>query len=97
MGEIRPGDSSQLLTIQELSSRSKLSVRTLRRLKDGGRLAFYQPGGKGGVLLFPADAIERASPSAECDDIVLALPAQNSSENLSGPQPAWKRTLPKEK
>src|SRR5687768_6450886 len=49
-----------LQTIHELSRHSRLSVSTLHRLKKAGRLTYFQPAGKGGRLLFPADAIERA-------------------------------------
>ena len=83
-------DGAPLLTIEELSRRSRLSIATLHRLKKAGRIAFFQPAGKGGRVLFPADAIERTgdlrSPAAETghDD-------NSGDQCLSGPRPAWMR------
>jgi hypothetical protein len=51
--------SPQMLTVQEPSANSRLSVATIHRLKGQGKIPFYQPAGKGGRLLFPADAIRR--------------------------------------
>jgi hypothetical protein len=79
-----------LLTIDELSRHSRLSITTLHRLKKAGRLPYFQPAGKGGRLLFPVDAIERANNAAG----ELAGECQNSDrgdQRLSGPRPAWMR------
>ena len=73
----------QLLTIQELSAISRLSVTQLRRLARAGRIPFYQPGGTGGRLLFPPDAIERQfSPSSASD---------GDPQHLPGRRPQWKQ------
>ena len=75
------------LTIDELSRRSGLSTSTLHRLKNAGKIPFFQPAGKRGRLLFPADAIEQ---SARCvstlDD---EADGTDSPKRLSGPQPKW--------
>ena len=49
------------LTISELSAQSRLSVSQLRRLAKAGRIPFLQPGGPGGKLLFPPDALLKAN------------------------------------
>ena len=51
-------DNAQLVTIEELSEHSRLSIATIHRLKRAGKIPFFQPSGKGGRLLFPANAIE---------------------------------------
>jgi hypothetical protein len=65
-------------TIFELSQTSGLSS-TIRRLKDDNRIPYLQPGGKGGKLLFPPDAIERTSPASDAGD--------TSSGRISGKRP----------
>jgi hypothetical protein len=77
----------QYVTVAELSRRSRLSVATLHRLKDAGKIPFYQPGGKGSRLLFPADAIERAADAAQREQPTAAN--ENESQHLNGPCPAW--------
>lgn len=80
---------TQLLTIQELSARCRLSTSTLHRLKDQGKIPFYQPAGKRGRLLFPLDAIERAAGVGN-----QPAPASSPADDhprLSGPPPAWMR------
>lgn len=79
------------LDINELSTRTGLSPATLHRLKDRGRIPYYQPSGKGGRLLFPPDAIERISATHEQS-------RSDSSEtgprkHLSGRCPAWMQTI----
>ena len=81
-------DQPQFLTIEELATKSRLSVSTLQRLKDAGKIQYYQPAGKGGRLLFPADAIERAAQR------ISGLQADSRDEKvqrLPGPRPAWTR------
>jgi hypothetical protein len=81
-----PGENSQLLTIEELSRKSRLSIATIHRLRRAGKIPFFQPAGKGGVLRFPADAIEQAG----CSTAVPPPPATVSeivSQRLSGPAP----------
>jgi len=79
-----------LLTIEELSRHSRLSVATLHRLKRAGRIPYFQPAGKGGRLLFPVDAIERAGNAV--DEATGAVTNQvTDGQRLSGPCPAWMR------
>ncbi len=86
------GANAQLLTITELSAKSRLSLATIHRLKDQGKIPFYQPAGKRGRLLFPADAIERAAAAGS-----QTTPAEShalSPPHLSGPAPGWMRPTP---
>jgi hypothetical protein len=88
MVEKRPDASPQLLTVSEFRAESRLSVATIHRLKNQGKIPFYQPAGKRGRVLFPADAIERAaSAAAKPSAPVLSAPLTRS--HLSGPPPAW--------
>lgn len=81
-------DAQPLVTIEELSRHSRLSVSTIHRLKRAGRIPYYQPAGEGGRLLFPPDAIERAGSSK--DQIPAAGSDQGGGDQrLSGPRPAW--------
>lgn len=77
---------SSYLTIHELSAKTKFSVSQLRRLARQGRIPCFQPGGKGGKLLFPPDAIEQYladDPHLDGDS------APKSTKPLSGRLPAW--------
>jgi len=76
------------LDIEKLSARSGLSLATLHRLKRAGKIPFFQPAGKGGRILFPPDAIERAGRSAT-DVPPKVEPAVNSRQHLSGRMPEW--------
>jgi len=75
----------QLLTVEVLSAASRLSVSTIHRLKRQGRIPFVQPAGKGGRVLFPADAIARGAVSTH----VERLACDPSRGQLSGPRTAW--------
>ena len=82
-------DKSRLVDIQELRAYSGLSIATIHRLKDKGRIPFFQPAGKGGKLLFPLDAIERAATAINSDGPADAPTGGLSSGQLSGPRPNW--------
>ena len=72
------------LSINELSVKSSYSVSQLRRLARQGRIPCFQPGGKGGKLLFPPDAIEQClanDPDANA--------THKYTKPLSGRLPAW--------
>ena len=90
--------AAKLLTIQELSINSRLSIATLHRLKRQGKLPFLQPAGKGGRLLFPPDAIERCAAADFSEQITLFTPAAKPPRQLSGPRPGWMQSTnsPKE-
>jgi excisionase family DNA binding protein len=81
-------NDSRYLTIEELSQRSRLSVSTLHRLKKSGKIPYVQPAGKGGRLLFPADALERVALATASFGPEPPVEAQ-SPKRLSGPLPAW--------
>jgi len=79
----RPG--KYYLTIQEMSLRSGLSVSTLHRYVDAGKITAFQPGGPGSRLLFPPNALEQAAflPRSTGDRSVP------KSRPLPGRQPNW--------
>jgi len=79
-----------LLTIEELSRHARLSPSTIHRLKNAGLIPFYQPSGKGGRLLFPADAIERTA-TAIAEAAGRGSNQTDRHQRLSGPRPAWMR------
>ena len=93
MVDERPDVSPQLLTVQELIAKSRLSVATIHRLKKQGKIPYFQPAGKGGRLLFPADAIERAASEAAKPSVPVSSPDANRP-HLSGPPPTWMRSTP---
>lgn len=88
------------LTKRELVERSGLSASTIQRYKDGQRIPYHQPGGKGARLLFPSDAIEAAVAQARQDGLEAIGDAAgprllDSSSTpavrpkLPGPRPRW--------
>ena len=81
-------DAQLPLTIKELSQRSRRSVSTLNRLKKAGLIPYFQPGGKGTLVTFPPDAIERAC-AATASGLSVQSPGDTSHPKLSGPQPKW--------
>lgn len=85
-------ENKKLLGIKELSQQYGLSVSTIRRLKDAGKIPFFQPAGKCGRLLFPADAIERAAQSLGSQTI--ATSDADRPTRLSGRAPKWMQSPP---
>jgi hypothetical protein len=81
-----PSSGNGYLNIRELSSKTGFSVTQLRRLARQGRIPCFQPGGKGGKLLFPPDAIEQCLTDAPDPD---SDAARKDTEPLSGRLPAW--------
>lgn len=71
------------LSIQQLSKRTGFSVTQLRRLAKSGRIPCHQPGGKGGKLFFPPDAIEGVGKPVEFHE------ASPTGKKLSGRAPKW--------
>jgi hypothetical protein len=88
----KPDRNRRYLNIEELSTQTGLSTATIHRLKTQGKIPFYQPAGKRGRLLFPVDAIERATEACNQPSSVSA-PAEDHP-HLSGPPPAWMRPTP---
>ncbi|MEI8372318.1 MAG: helix-turn-helix domain-containing protein [Planctomycetota bacterium] len=81
-------ENSQLLTLKEFSDISKLSPATIHRLKQQGKIPYFQPSGPRGKLLFPADAVEQAANAVSNN----SFPASSGTEkkaHLSGPCPIW--------
>ena len=87
-------ENKKLLGIKELSQRYGLSISTIRRLKDAGKIPFLQPAGKCGRLLFPADAIEQAARASEPPGAPIADAERPT--RLSGRQPKWTQSPPKQ-
>lgn len=85
--------SPQLLTLKEFSKASRLSPATLHRLVKAGKLPCHQPGGKGGKLLFPINAIDLAATPSTTVPNVSDVDRQVGGERLSGPLPKWERDL----
>jgi len=77
---------SRLLTIAEVSAQSGYSVVQLRRWVRAGLISCFQPGGKGGKLLFPPDAFERALTGAGSTQLV-----NDAANAKSGPKPKWRK------
>ncbi|MCA8999614.1 MAG: hypothetical protein KDA80_21645 [Planctomycetaceae bacterium] len=76
-------DAHELLTIQECSEYSWLSVPQLRRLVKERRIPYLQPGGPGGKLLFRRDALFEANQA-------VRTPQSTSPElPTSGRKPKW--------
>lgn len=85
-------EDKKLLGIEELSQRTGLSASTIHRLKNAGRIPFFQPAGKGGRLLFPADAIEQAAQASEPRTAAIAI--GDRPTRLSGRPPKWTQSPP---
>jgi excisionase family DNA binding protein len=77
------------LTIDQLHHRSGISKPTLYRWVDRNVIPFYQPGGKGGKLLFPPNAIELATRDRLANG--HAEPVAPKKTKLSGPRPKWEQ------
>jgi len=82
-------NGGQLLTIQKLSEKCRLSISTIHRLKRQGKIPCFQPAGKGGRLLFPPDVVERAVDSVSSTTQTSSQTADETARCLSGPRPAW--------
>jgi hypothetical protein len=54
----QPSDNPRYLDIRQLSAMSRFSVTQIRRFVRAGKIPYFQPGGPGGKLLFPPDALE---------------------------------------
>ena len=80
------GAGPSLVRIDEFSRRKGVPIPTLRRWVRDGRIIYYQPGGKGGVLYFPLDAIERGAAASDSADQV------DTTEPLPGRRPLWMDT-----
>lgn len=78
------------LDITQFIARTGLSEATIHRLKRAGKIPFFQPTGKGGKLLFPLDAIERAGTEIETAP-ALSL-ANEAPKRLSGPSAKWRES-----
>ena len=81
--------AEKYLDIKQLSRQTGLSVSTVHRLKNAGKIPYFQPAGKCGKLLFPPDAIERAAQAAA--PVSVKTIAAEPSARLAGRPPQWMR------
>jgi hypothetical protein len=84
--------SPRFVDIKELSQQSGLSVSSITRLKNAGRIPFFQPGGKRSRVVFPIDAIEAAT-SPATPPLPETKPPRPSPDRRKGPTPQWKKRL----
>ena len=80
--------AKQYLNISELSARSGLSVSTIRRLVDNGKIEVFQPGGPRTKLLFRPGALEITPRAGDAPDSNAATSGPNRPQ-LSGRRPGW--------
>lgn len=90
---VRATEDPRYVDIRELSALTRLSVSTIHRLKNKGWIPFYQPSGKGGKLLFPPDAIERAARCKGGQPSTSPDVADEPPRRLSGPTPGWMQVM----
>jgi excisionase family DNA binding protein len=81
----------QLLTLKEFCGVTRLSPATIHRLIKAGKLPCYQPGGKGGKLLFAMNAIDLVASPVSASS-ALSADRNAGSQRLSGPTPKWQVT-----
>lgn len=91
------------ITASELARAYQVAVSTIWRLKRTGRIPFFQPGGKRGIVRFPPNAFEFGYAKAGRDESVLAASEPNvtaddsepgeQSNHLSGPRPQWMKQV----
>ena len=84
-----PSVERDCLSARELSDRTGVSLPTIWRLKSAGKIPFFQPGGKGTVVRFPADAFEQGA-AQSC----APSSHERNQDRLSGPRPAWMAAEP---
>lgn len=73
------------LTIAEFVQQVPYSESQIRRFVDQGKIPSLQPGGKGGKILIPQDALHELLRSNNS----VASPS-TLSKKLSGRKPGWK-------
>jgi hypothetical protein len=94
-------DIRDYLTAAELAAGAGISIATVWRLKLGGKIPFYQPGGGRHFVRFPPNAIEQLKTDGATDNNHSqqlndeqskgARPAEESlvRNHLSGTPPKW--------
>ena len=90
-------ESKVYLTAADLSVRTGVSLSTIHRLKDRGKIPYFQPAGKGGRVLFPRDAIERARDSSQESAPPPYGHSGGFNGRLAGPRPAWMQPMTSKK
>lgn len=82
-----PQDNTSYLDVDQLAAYTGLSTATIWRLKKAGKIPFFQPAGKNGRVVFPANAIELVEQSERSSPQGSAK--ENEAERLPGPRPQW--------
>jgi excisionase family DNA binding protein len=86
---VRAGDR-RFLSPGEFSALSGLSLATVHRYLKSGRLPYWQPRGRRGRILIPADALQTLAKDSLQPDPDPTMPAPCMDTNrLSGPRPRW--------
>jgi excisionase family DNA binding protein len=83
------------LSYEEVSAQTGLSLSTLRRRVQEGKLPFIQPGGRRTRVVFPADVVERLlQHPTDSPEIEPVLPSPEPARSTArpvphGPKPKW--------
>ncbi len=78
------------LTLSELCLQSRYSSPTIYRWKNAGLIPFVQPGGKGGHLRFPVDALAMIQAQQVGTESQAQVPATtDTSAKLPGRRPKY--------
>ena len=79
------------LTLPELCALTGFSSATIHRWKRAGRIPYVQPGGKGGHLRFPVEAVEQCLRAGQ-SQVNTAPVESHDLQRLPGRQPSWRRS-----
>jgi excisionase family DNA binding protein len=92
-----PRPDCNYVTKKELAARTGLSKSTIQRLKEAGKIPFFQPHGDGGRVLYPHDAIERACRPHQANTIENTAGSGGDAPPASpaGPQPGPAAPVPR--
>lgn len=91
-GAAAPERGARLLTIEELSAATTLSVSTIRRLVKKGAIVGHQPGGPRHRIMFLPDVIEQATKVAKppgAESVPSVPPPGPTGRPQRGPRPRW--------
>jgi len=93
-----PAQPKRYLSPQEFSQLSGLSLATIHRYLNSGKVPFVQPGGPRSRILIPCDALETATTAASAmpsspiaANAAPETPPPSTPHRLSGPRPRWAR------
>ncbi|MEQ8854387.1 helix-turn-helix domain-containing protein [Gimesia sp.] len=84
-------DTSDLLSIEELSTIISLSISTIRRRIRDGSIPAIQPGGKGTKLLIPKEWVNQQATISKSSRLEPSSSGRHQRICISGPTPRWKK------